>query len=406
MRQNLTKGLDFSKEDRDENIRRIGFVAHLLTKNDVIVLVCAISPYRKMREQIRQNIGDFMNYNETPLMNFLHLVSGCWINQAMNVVARLGIADFLVDSSKTVEELAQLTNSNKDALYRVLRATASVGVFTEEPPYSFGLTPTAEYLLSDNPFSLRYVAIMHGDEWHWRSIGDMLHTVKTGEPAIRKFYQVNSYWEYLIQNNDDSCSNFNRGMLQAAKNYHAPFVDYYDFSNISTVVDIAGGEGQLLASILKKNTHLQGILYDMPQTLESAVDFLKNEQVFERCQIISGNMFESVPAGGDVYILCYTMMDWDNESCVKILEKIRKVILSHGKLLVIDPLVPQMNEPSWIKWVDLFELVCGPGKTRDEAEYKKVFEKAGFYWQNTISLSTPSFNTPSSVLELIPLKID
>jgi len=334
---------------------------------------------------------------KSPMMAFVELVSGFWISQAMNVAAKLGIADLLTEEAKSIDELAQATNTHTPSLYRLLRTLASVGVFTEVEPHRFALTEIGEYLRSDNPDSLRYQAIMHGDEWHWLGIGEMFRTIKDGKPGIQHLYHVDRYWEYLAQNPEFQ-SSFNKAMLGVSKNYHTPLIESYDFSKFTKVVDVAGGEGIFLSSILKANPHLHGVLFDMPSTITKAADFLEKEGLADRCKTVGGDVFKGVPAGGDVYTMLYIMIDWDDNSCLKILQSIRQAITDKGKLLIIDSIIPVGDQYSWIKWVDLFELCLGYGKVRTEAEFRENFEQAGFQWLENFSVGTPS-----SLMELAPV---
>ncbi|MFB2922869.1 methyltransferase [Aerosakkonema funiforme] len=333
---------------------------------------------------------------KSPMIAFVELASKYWISQALNVAAKLGIADFLIQEAKTVDELAQATNSHASSLYRLLRCLASVGVFTEVEPYRFGLTPIAEYLRSDNPYSLRDQPIMHCEDWHWRTTGAMFDAVKTGKPAINHLFKVNSYWEYLVQH-PESQALFDKVMLASARNFYSPFVKTYDFSNCTKLVDVAGGRGSLLASILKINPHMKGILFDMPQTVEEAGQFLEKEGVLDRCERIGGNMFESVPKSGDIYTISYIFIDWDDESIIKVLKNIRNAIAENGKLLVLDAVVPPGDEYSWIKWVDLEEMTLSYGGPRTESEFTKVFQAGGFTLSRILTM-----DTPCSVIELIP----
>lgn len=335
--------------------------------------------------------------NKSPMMAYVELVSGFWISQAMNVAAKLGVADLLTEGAKSVDELAQATESHAPSLYRVLRTLASVGVFTEVESHRFALTPIGQYLCTDNPYSLRYQAVMHGDEWHWRTFGEMFRTVKDGKPAIHHLYQVDSYWQHL-EKNPESQSLFNQAMINVAKNYHTPFIESYDFSSFTKIVDVAGGEGRLISSILKANPHLQGILYDMPQTVAQATKILEQEGVADRCETVGGDIFNSVPAGGDLYSLSYIFLDWDDDSCIKILQNIRATIPDHGKLLIIDSIVPIGDQHSWVKWVDLFELCMGYGRARTEEEFRAVFQSAGFQLARIFSM-----DTPCSLMELLPV---
>jgi len=336
---------------------------------------------------------------DTDMVTFMKIASGVWVSQALNVVARLGIADLLVSGSKSVEYLAENTQTHEQSLYRVLCSVASVGIFALSDDKMVSLTPLAEFMCTNNPNSLRYIPISFGDEWHWRGFGDMLHTVKTGESALSKAYQVDSNWHYLSKNEEAGFA-FNQAMLGVAQNYHNPCLELYDFSDVKKVVDVAGGEGQVLSNLLVKYPNLTGVLYEMPQTAQNAISLFKQYGLIDRFSAIGGDIFESVPSGGDIYILSYILIDWNDQNCMVALKNIHKAMGGKGKLLVIDSIMPNANNgyTNWINWVDLFQLTMGYGKVRTEKEYNDMFESCGFRWNRTIDAGTPT-----CIMELVPI---
>ncbi|MBD1218246.1 MAG: methyltransferase [Aphanizomenon flos-aquae Clear-A1] len=327
--------------------------------------------------------------------DFFKLTCASWISQALGIAAKLSIADLLAEGAKSVEELAQATESHAPSLYRILRCLSTVGVFHEVEPRHFALTPLAEYLQSDNPYSLKYLAITNIDEWRWRVFGDMYHTVKTGEPAIKSVYSVNNYWQYLEKNTEPNLI-FSQSMFGIAQNCQIQLLKSYDFSKVGKVVDIAGGQGLIISAILKHNPHLQGLLFDMPETVFDAVKFLKAEGVDERCEVVGGDMFKSIPSGGDIYLMSFIMIDWDDDSIVKFLENINYAMPKNGKLLVIDPVIPVDNQYHWSKWEDLYPMCMGHGLVRTQAEFKAIFRKSGFELVNIFSPEKPL-----SLMELV-----
>ncbi|MBE9248419.1 methyltransferase [Dolichospermum sp. LEGE 00240] len=331
------------------------------------------------------------------IIAFIKLINGSRILQAMNVAARLGIADLLKDGAKSIEDLSQASDSHAPSLYRVLRALASVGVFTEVEPCRFALTPISEYLQSDIPGSLRYLAIMHGEEWFWSGLAEMYRSVKEGKPGISYVYPVNSYWEYLVQNPEPKAI-CDRGMLDVTKNLYKSFIKSYDFSSFTKVVDIGGGTGNLISSILKANPHLQGILFDLPETVTEGAKFLEIEGLANRCETVGGDLLKSVPVGGDLYIVSFVLVDWDNSSCLKIIKNIRQAIVETGKLLIVDFIITPGDEYHQAKWVDIFELCMGNGRVHTETEYREIFEQAGFRWLRTLPTEAAA-----SVIEVVPV---
>src|SRR4028118_826891 len=271
-----------------------------------------------------------------PQLAVLQMASGYWVSQSIYVAAKLGIADLLKDSPKSCDELATATGTNAPSLYRVLRALASLGVFAETQPNHFTLTPLAACLQSDVPDSVRAFVIMLGEE-HYRAWGDLLHGVQTGGSPFENLYGMNLF-DYLAQN-AESAKIFDESMTNASAIESATIAASYDFSSIQTLVDVAGGEGLLIASILKSNPTLKGVLFDQPYVIERAKRFLEAEGLLERCELAAGNFFESVPEGGDAYILKNIILDWDDERAIGILKQCHKVMPDNGKLLVAQQVI-------------------------------------------------------------------
>lgn len=332
----------------------------------------------------------------SPVMALNQMITATWVSQCIYVAATLGIADLLKDGARSVDDLAQTTDVQAYPLYRVLRALASVGIFTEVAPQQFALTEMAEYLRSDVPMSLRYISMMLSDKWHWNAWGDVLHVVKTGQPAMQHLYQVENTFEFLSKN-AESGDIFNTAMVGWAETVHTASVDAYDFSGINTIVDIAGGYGTLIAAILNAYPHMHGILFDQPHVVATAKELLTNRGVADRCTTIGGNFFESVPFGGDVYIMSHILHDWGDHECVKFLKNIRQVMPAHGKLLVVDQVVPAGNTPHFSKLMDTCMMIMYiAGKERTEAEFRQLFEASGFQLNRIIPTASPM-----SVLECV-----
>lgn len=334
----------------------------------------------------------------SPMMNLIQMIFGTWISQSIYVAASLGIADLIKDNPKNVDELAQITDVEESKLYRVLRILASVDIFIEIAPRKFALTEMAEYLRSDIPGSLRTNSMMLSDEWFWRSFGEILHVVKTGQPALERVYQVKNTFEYL-KNNPQSEKVYNDAMNGWCKNIHTAFVETYDFNNINTIVDVAGGQGMLISSILKANPQMKGILFDRPSVTPQSQNRLQKTEISDRCEIISGDFFVSIPSGGDAYIMSHIIHDWGDEDCIKILKNIRQVIPDNGRLLVVEMVVPNGNTPHLSKWMDIAMMIMYPeGKERTEAEFRALFQAAGFQLNRIVAT-----NSPVSVIEGVPV---
>jgi O-methyltransferase domain len=326
----------------------------------------------------------------SPQMTLVKMLTGTWVAQCIYVAATLGIADLLKEGSKSIDELAEVTESYAPNLYRILRALASVGVFSEVSSRCFGLTEIAEYLSSDHPKSLRALAMMLSDKWHWDTWGDVLHVVKTGQPPLKHLYQVENAFEYF-QQSPSSGKLFDKAVSGWAKNTHTAIVHSYDFSQIKTIVDVAGGHGALITAILKANPHMRGILFDLPHVIAEAQEFLQSSGVEHRCETTSGNFFHSVPSGGDAYIISHTIHNWNDEACLSILQSIRKHMSLKSRLLVIEMVMPVGNVAHFSKWLDLDMLMMfSGGRERTEAEYRKLYQMAGFRLTRIIPTASPT----------------
>jgi hypothetical protein len=311
-----------------------------------------------------------------PQLAILQMATGYWVSRSIYVAAKLGIADLLKDSPKSCDELATATGTNAPSLYRVLRALASLGVFAETQPNHFTLTPLATCLQSDVPNSFRAYVIMQNEE-HYQAWGELMHSVQTGGSSFEHIYGMNLF-DYYAQN-PEPAKIFDESMTNLSVIHSAAITASYDFSSIQTLVDVGGGEGLLIASILKSNPTLKGVVFDRPHVIERAKRFLEAEGVLERCQLAAGDFFESVPEGGDAYILKYIIHDWDDERAIAILKQCHKVMPDNGKLLVAEQVIPPGNEPFSGKFLDLTMLVITDGgRERTEGEYRALFEKAGF----------------------------
>lgn len=306
----------------------------------------------------------------------MQMLFGGLIQQSVSVAAKLGVADLLAEMPRTAGEIAAKTDTHEPSLYRVLRLLASAGVFAETGDGKFVLTPIAEPLRSDAPNSMRDVAIMQGEKWNWSNYGELRHSVSTGETAQRKAHGMELF-EFLAGNPEDE-KMFSRAMVNLSSSVVPAIVEAYDFSDAALVVDIAGGHGSLLAGILKANSRVRGVLFDQPVVASGAVEALRNADLGERVEIVPGDFFESVPAGGDVYLLKHIIHDWDDDRSVKILQNIHAAMQPDSKVLIIEMVVPDGNVPSPAKVMDVQMLVATGGKERTEGEYRKLFKSSGF----------------------------
>jgi hypothetical protein len=303
------------------------------------------------------------------------MITGYWISQAIYAAAKFGIADHLQDGPKTVAELSDATSTNPDALYRLLRALASVGIFTEGEPRRFSLTPLAEPLQSNIAGLKRALALMSGDE-QFRTWAEIAYSIRTGKMAFDKVYSK-PIFDYLGEH-PDKARIFDAAMVGIHGRESAAILDAFEFSGIGMVADIGGGNGSQMTEILKKHTQLKGILFDLPHVIERAKERFHVSGLLDRCKLVSGSFFDTVPEGADAYILRHIIHDWDEEKCLTILRNCHRAMRPESKLLVIESVIPPGNAPFHGKFLDLVMLLIPGGKERSEAEYRTLFERAGF----------------------------
>jgi hypothetical protein len=324
-------------------------------------------------------------YEQSPRSALLNMIRGFRVSQMIAVVAKLRIADHLTNGRKTVCDLARVTGSHEDSLYRLLRALASMGIFAEEDGPSFRLTPAAEFLRSDAHGSLRANAEAVGEEWMWRPWGALLHSVKTGEPACDHLYRKNT-WDWFAEN-PEAGRLFDQCMDESTGGEAANIVAAYDFGRAGTIVDIAGGRGILVAEVLQRNPAVRGILFNLPQVIEGARNVLEPEMA-GRIKFVSGNFFQTVPSGGDLYILKNILHDWNDEASLGILTICRRAMPNYARLLIIEHLVGAPNEGPAGKIGDILMMVRTGGRNRTEQEFRELLSACGFDLSRVIS--TPS----------------
>ena len=321
------------------------------------------------------------------------MITGYWLSQAIYAAAKFGIADLLAAGPCSIDDLAQKTSTNPDALYRLLRALASVGIFAEGSPRQFALTPLAEPLQSDVPNSKRALALMSGDEqFHaWTAI---VYSIETGKKAFDKVFGK-PIFDYLGAHLDKA-QVFDAAMVGIHGRESNAVQNAYDFSGINTLVDIGGGNGSQLIELLKASPNMRGILFDLPHVIERAKSAVAAAGVADRCELIAGSFFDDVPAGADAYFMRHIIHDWEDEKALTILRNCHRAMPPHGRLLVVESVIPPGNEPFAGKFLDLVMLLIPGGKERTAAEYRTLFAQAGF----ELSKIVPT-GTEVSVIEAI-----
>lgn len=324
-----------------------------------------------------------------PQETMLNLIIGFSIVRSIYLAAQLGVADVFDEQPKTIAQLAAATNTEPGALYRLLRALASVGIFTEVSEQCFALTPLGATLSSSSPGSMRYYALTHMGAAQSLAWSHGLHSLKTGEIAFDAVAGM-SLWEHYAQHPEDA-QIFSQGMTSSGFASMQAVVASYDFSRFKTLVDVGGAQGSLISAIVRSYPHVKGILFDRPE-------IMANVRVDETIQPVAGNFFESVPGSGDAYLMRRILHDWDDEKSLMILKNCHQAMPEHGKLLLVESLIPPGNEPSPAKFIDLVMLLLTGGRERTEAEYRTLLQSSGFKLTRVIPTSSMD-----SIIEAVKL---
>jgi hypothetical protein len=322
-----------------------------------------------------------------PARALVGLLAGARLTQAISVAARLGLADLLDAGSRTPVELAASTGTNADALHRMLRALAGAGIFEEEETGGrFRLTPLAGPLRSTAPDSISAYAAMAGERWIWQALGAMEHTVRTGEPAFEHVFGM-PLFDYYARHPDAGRVSV-EGLRSIGRGEDSAVAAAYDFSRAATVIDLGGGQGGLLAAILRAVPGARATLFDLPHVMDAARRQLTQAGVAARVRLETGDFFRSVPVGGDVYLLRKVLHDWDDDKARTILQVCRRAMSAHARLLIVETLVAPGNTPCHAKELDLLMMVYTGGRERTGQEYRELLDAAGFALERTMATAS------------------
>ena len=310
-----------------------------------------------------------------------------WLLPSIKVAAELDIARLLKEEPRSIEELASLTNTDLGNLFRLMRALASQGIFKLRKDQRYINTPMSKSLI-DGKGSLRYMILHHLGELNWDALGELSHSVRTGENAFSHMHGKRIY-DFLKDHPDES-ERFDKSMTNLTELAIEPTLNAYDFSGFRTIMDIGGGEGLLLSNILFKHRHISGILFDLPDGLRKSSEILQRYGVFDRVRIIPGSFFETGLLHADAYILKNILHNWGEAECISILSNICKAMPEKGKILIIEMIIPEDNRFSYGKLIDIQMMaVMQEGKERTRNEYEKLLQKSGLAMSGIVPTIAP-----------------
>ena len=323
------------------------------------------------------------------------LIMGFRITQMIHVAAKFGLADHLARKPQTARELAPLVGADAVSLHRLLRALASMGVFAETAGSVFETTPMAELLRRDRPGSLRSTAMLYGDELIWNAFVQLSRVIANGKSAFEQLHGQ-SFYDYLGEHST-AAALFNDAMTGFSEQEASAILEAYDFSAVRAIVDVGGGQGALMAALLRAHAPLHAVIFDRSPPTDDTRQLFERLDILGRADFVQGDFFATVPRGGDLYVLKSIVHNWKDDDATTILRNCRQAMAPHGRLLVGERIIPPGNAPAEAKLFDINMMITVGGQERTEAQYAALFAAAGL----EIARVVPT-RSPISLIEAIP----
>lgn len=311
-----------------------------------------------------------------PHVQLIQMGTAYWVSKILFATAKLGLADQLTAEPKSAAEIAGSLGVHAPSLHRLMRTLASLGILSEQSNSRFSLTPLGQALKTGAPGSARSTLLSFCSPWFSRGFDNIMHSLTTGKSGFEHAHGK-PVFDYIGEFPEEAAL-----LSEAMNGFHGEeppqVAAAYDFSPFKTIIDIGGATGNMLSAILARHAEPRGILFDMPHVVKDAPEFLKSRNMTDRIKIESGNFFQSVPVGGDAYLLSHIIHDWSEEQCLAILGNVRKAMKPDGRLLIVEMVLPEGDAPHPGKILDIVMLVMPGGQERTQAEYATLMAKAGF----------------------------
>ncbi len=320
------------------------------------------------------------NSNLAPEHRVMQFILSKWISKPIFVAAKLGIPDHLDEGSKSIDELAALTGTLPGLLYRMMRALAGVGIFRETENRCFSNTPLSKCLIEGR---LKSAGLLFNSDWHNQMWDNLLYSIQTGKPAFEKITGEPAFeW---FDKNPVQAKTFHEANSFKASSTHRTILDVYDFTDICSITDVGGGFGSLLAEILMAHPHMTGVVAELPEVIPVCKELISKSNLENRMKVVECNFFQSIPGGSDAYLLSHILHDWPDNKCITILKNCRRAMKANSRLIIVEGVIPEGNEFSINKFLDLEVLLMGGGKERTEHEFHKLLAESGFRLERIIA---------------------
>jgi hypothetical protein len=323
------------------------------------------------------------------------LVTGYRVSQAVHAAAVLGLSDLLRGGPLSVADLAAAAGCDPRSLHRLMRALASVEVYTELPDGRFASTALGDQLRPDVEGNAFGLAAAVGRPYAWQAWAGLADNVRTGQNAFAAVHGQTG-WEFKAAHPQESAI-FDAAMTSNTERAAPSILQAYDFGRFNCITDVAGGRGALLAAILERYPAVRGVLFDQPHVAFQAQARFDQAGVQDRSRIVGGDMFDEIPAGGDAYLMKAILHDWEDPQALAILNGCRRAITDSGTLLVVEALLDTADQH--VAFADLNMMVGPGGRERTTAEYASLFATAGFRLTRTVPTATEWF-----IIEAVPVQ--
>jgi hypothetical protein len=348
-----------------------------------------VLPQRLVRavDRVRAGLARLHRSSAPGNIALLEMATGAWTTAALYTAAKLGIADQLAAGPKHSHDVAARIGVSADGVHRLMRALVSRGVLTQRADGAFALTRVGDALRSDTEGSLRDMVLFIGHPIRWADWGNLEHSVRTGHTAFAELHG-SPFFDYLATD-PEFAAVFNKAMTATSGLADEVVLGSCDFSEFSLVVDVGGGHGSVLSTVLRSAPRARGILYDLPDVVADAGPTFDAAGVADRVSVTGGSFMDSVPAGGDAYVMKNIIHDWSDDDAVTILRNIRTAMAPNGKLLLLEMVLPERANSSIGLLLDLEMLVTAGGRERTRGEYANLLSRTGFRLTRVTATVTP-----------------